>query len=344
MKKMIFAYMLLALLGIGASSCDHKELCYPIPNPATLRVVYDWSNAPEATCQGMCVFFYSLDDADRYYRFDFANTEGGEITLPAGRYKVITYNNDTEVTRFTATNSFEDHYATTRHGDLLEPLYGNGTTSGATTSNGESIMVTPDGLWGCHSEEITIAEPGVKYTIFTDYTDTRGDADATVSTDSEGNQTVTLKPHDMLCHYSYEVRNVDNIDKISRVSGALSGMSGGLTLSDETLNSEAVTLPVGGKTDDATKKITGEFLTFGHNPSNGAKHRMEFFVVMDDGTKYRISEGDNLDVTDQVDKAPDRRHVHIIIDRLQLPSKESHDEGFLPTVDDWGEEHEEIRL
>lgn len=327
---------------MAMTSCNHKDLCYEHSHGTKLRVVYDWTEAPDATCKGMCVFFYSTDHPGAYYRFDFANTEGGEIELPEGNYEVITYNNDTEIVRFSATNIFESHKAYTRNGDLLEPLYGNGVTSNATTDNGERVVVTPDGLWGCHATEVSVSEHGVTYT-FTHFDDRYSSrSEASTTTEASGDQIITLYPHDMLCHYSYEVRNVDNAGHISRVSGALSGMAPSMNLADESLDTEKVTLPVPGKADGNTKKITGEFLTFGHNPSNSASHKMSFFVVMDDGSKYSVKDSPNLDVTQQVDTAHNRRRVHIIIDGLKLPRPLGDDGGFNPTVDDWGVKEEDL--
>lgn len=324
------------------TSCNHKDLCYMHEHKTKLRVAYDWRDAPDATAKGMCVFFYSEENPEEYYRFDFANTEGGEIELPAGSYRLISYNNDTEIVRFTATNIYEGHEATTRKADLLEPMYGNGVTSTASTDNGEDVMATPDGLWGCHAVDVEVSEHGVSYTII-HYDDTRAEAGSTISVD--GDQVITLYPHDMLCHYSYEVRHVDNADKISKVSASLSGMSPSLSLSDETLDATPVTLPVSGKADAATSEITGRFLTFGHNQSNAAKHKMTFYVEMTDGSKYVVKDDDNFDVTNQVDAAPDRRHVHIIIDHLKLPDPTAGDgQGWQPTVDDWGIIKEDIKI
>lgn len=343
MRRILLTIRILAVLTAAAlfASCNHKDLCYGRMETTRIRVVYDWRNAPDATASGMCVFFYSQDDPGRYYRFDFPDTTGGEVEIPAGRYLLITYNNDTEAVRFSATNSFVGHRATTRTADLLEPLYGNAVTSNTQTDNGEEVMLTPDALWGCHATDVTVTKHGVTYTII-NYDDTRADAVSTV--DQDGNQTITLFPHDMLCHYSYEVRGVDNADKISLVSGALSGMAGSMTLSDEALDPTPVTLPVPGAAHSDKKQITGQFLTFGHNPANGAAHRMTFYVVMADGSKYVVSGTDNLDVTGQVDGAPDRRHVHIIIDNLRLPDASDPDQGWLPTVDDWGVINEDIPI
>lgn len=340
MKRIAGTLLTLGALALLAS-CNHKDLCYERINTVKLRVAYDWREAPDATPRGMCVFFYSQENPGDYYRFDFSNTTGGEVEIPAGRYQVITYNNDTEAVRFSATNLFAGHTATTRTGDLLEPLYGNGVTSTAQTDNGEPVMITPDGLWGCHAVDVTVSPHGVTYTII-NYDDTR--AGATSTTDPAGNQTITLFPHDMLCHYSYEVRRVDNADKISQVSGALSGMAGSMTLSDEALDPTPVTLPVPGAADSGKKQITGSFLTFGHNAANGARHKMSFYVVMADGSKYVVKDADYLDVTPQVDNAPDRRHVHIIIDRLQLPDPDDPGQGWQPSVDDWGVINEDIPI
>lgn len=334
-------FLTIVVASLALTACNHKDLCYIDSQKHKIFVEYDWSEAPDATAGGMCVFFYSMDNAGAYYRFDFDNTEGGEIEIPAGNYRLITYNNDTEVVRFSGSNDFENHMAYTRDGDLLEPLYGNGIKSTTTTDNGERVFITPDGLWGCHATDVVINEHGVTYTVVT-YARSRGCEDCEEHV--YGNQVITLYPHDMLCHYTYEVRNVDNAEYVSKVSAALSGMSRAMTLADEALDSEHVTLPVSGSADGSSHKITGQFLTFGHGDDTSVRHKMTFFVVMTDGSKYRIDNAANLDVTDQVDNAPDRRHVHIIIDRLSLPEPGTENGDWSPTVDDWGVHNEELKI
>lgn len=330
----------IAICSFFLTSCDHKDLCYEQKHTTRIKVEYDWSNAPEASPAGMCVFFYSKDREGEYHRFDFKGTEGGYVELPAGKYTLISYNNDTEAVQFSSTGSYTGHTAFTRTGDILEPMYGNGVTSSATEANDERVVITPDGLWGCASDEVEIFEHGDSYTI-----GKYGDCDeCTRATDENGDQIVTLYPADKLCHYSYEVRNVKNIRHISRISGAISGMSGAMNLATDSLDTERVTLPVPGQTDTASDKVTGSFLTFGHHGTGEAAHRMTFFVVMDDGGKYSFKDSPNLDVTLQVDTAADRRHVHIIIDGLDIPSPMTGDGEFHPSVDDWGVIDEDIRI
>lgn len=333
-------YMLLLPLLAVVSSCNHKDLCYLDETKVRIVVEYDWSDAPYADPRGMCVFFYSKDDGS-YYRFDFDNPDGGEIEIPAGRYLVITYNNDTEVVRFSGTNHFDSHTAYTREGDLLEPLYGNGVSTTAKTDNNERVCIAPDALWGCHQDEVEISESGVSYT-YIPYRGREICKDCSANTETH---VITLYPHDMLCHYSYEVRNVENAEYISKISTSLSGMAGEMNMWDESLHKELITIPVGGKVDFANKKVTGAFLTFGHTDDAAAMHKMTFFVIMTDGSKYRIENYDNLNVTTQVDNAPDKRHVHIIIDGLKVPVPHGDgDGGWNPTLDDWGVENEDLYI
>lgn len=46
-----------ALLVMILFSCEHKELCFHHPHVVTVRVDFDWKNAPQANPEGMCVFF-----------------------------------------------------------------------------------------------------------------------------------------------------------------------------------------------------------------------------------------------------------------------------------------------
>lgn len=326
-------------------SCDHKDIWFMESEGTRLLVRYDWSEAPDASPAGMCVFFYSTDNEGEYHRFDFSNIRGGEVQLPIGNYRIITYNNDTEAVQFSGQRSYDGHMAYTRTGDLLEPLYGNGITSSATQLNDERVVITPDNLWGCTATDVEISPYGVTYT-FTDFwhgttIKTRG----TVTVDSvTGNQIITLKPADLLCHYDFEVRNVKNIEHISRISASLSGMSGAMNMSTGKLDTEHTTLPFSAGVNAAGDKVTGAFLTFGHCDTDTVAHRMAFFVEMDDGSKYSITDGANLDVTQQVDTAADRRHVHIVIDRLDLPSTSKDDAGMRPSVDDWGVKEEDLKI
>lgn len=338
MNKLIRLLPAAASMLILLSSCNHKDLYIMESYTVKVRVAYDWRQAPDASPKGMCAFFYSVDEPARYRRFDFPNATGGYIELPAGKYRIISYNNDTETVQFSSTDNYAGHTAFTRTGDILEPLYGSGISSSASTDNGERVVIVPDNLWGCSVQEVEVSQSGSWHT-FREF-DARSAADG----EADSVQTITLPPHDMLCHYSYEVRNVKNIERLSRVSGTLSGMASKMNMVTEDLDPEPVTLAVSGRPDVASRKIRGEFLTFGYNAATNARHRMSFYVVMDNGSKYTLRNTPNLDVTEQVDTVSNRRRVHIIIDGLELPDTSQSAEDFDPTVDDWGIIEQDINI
>ena len=80
-------YIIMCMLTVFAfSSCEHKDLCYHHPHTKTVRVEFDWRDAPDANPDGMCVFFYPLDGEDApQRRIDFTGKAGGEIEIQVGR-------------------------------------------------------------------------------------------------------------------------------------------------------------------------------------------------------------------------------------------------------------------
>lgn len=336
MKYCLRIIMLLMLL----SSCEHKDLCLSHPHTKTIKVEFDWRDAPDAWAKGMCVSFYSLEGKGRF-RFDFNNTTGGNVQLKVGKYRAICHNNDTEAVLFTNADVFESYGVYTREGNVLEPIYGNGANYAPKASGAESekVVITPDMMWGCTAFDIEITDTSIEYTCvpYSEYTGSREQ--------SVMNQEYVIKfyPHELMCTYTYEVRNVKNLKHMSQMCGALSGMSGMLTFYNETLSKELVTIPFE-SVSDGVSTVTGKFYTFGHHPENEAPHQMVFYVIMDDGAKYCFKDTEALDVTSQVHVAPDKRHVHLIIDGLDLPQPMENGHGFRPTLDDWMVEEHDILL
>lgn len=301
------------------TGCNHKELGLEYVKTASLRIEYDWQDAPEANPAGMCAILYATDREAQHIRFDFKGMNGGEVELPVGTYRIITYNNDTEVVQFDNIHDFDSHRGYTREGNILEPIYGNAMPlpPRAEGTEDERVVITPDELWGCTEVDVTVT--------------------------GEGDQVITLRPHDMLCHYSYEIRNVSNLKHVTQMSASLTGMAGAMDIATESLSREPVTLPFEAYPDGASTVI-GNFHTFGHHEENPDPHKMSLYVVMDDGAKYVYSADPRFDVTDQIHSAPNRRRVHIIIDGLSLPQPIENGSGFAPEVDDWGEVKEDIIL
>lgn len=345
-KKILTAT--LCLLAVVLVGCEHKDLCYHHPHQVKLRVVFDWVDAPDANPSGMTVYFYPQDvkegESTEPYRFNFLGTEGGEIELPQGHYKAITYNNDSELINFYSTNQFETHYATTRRGSMFEPIYGNGSKASAPRAKGseeEDITITPDMLWGCTATDIYVTTTGTSYICVPEKNKDDYISEPVFSKD----QIITFYPHEMVCHYSYEIRNVTNMQYIQQMSASLSGMSPLVYFKDDELGLECVTHPLEAHKDEVNNSIVGSFLVFGHNEQNVAPHRMLLYVWLTNGQKvYFGSTNSKFDVTEQIHQAPDKRHVHLIIDGLDIPKPLGDEPGFDPSVDDWQDEDHDIEI
>ena len=317
---------------ISLTSCHHKELCLHHPHTVTLKVEFDWRDAPEADPRGMCVFFYH-EDGGEPCRYDFSNRKGGEIHLNVGRYRVLCYNNDTEGVLFKGKSTFDAHEAYTREGNVLESIFGNGYSVPQKVKDHteERVVICPDMMWGCNAIDVDVTDYGLSY-ICSKHEECIENKE----------YVITLYPAELTCIYTYEIRNVKNLKHASQMCASLSGMSGGINFSSQELHSECVTLPVESSFDKVSN-IYGKFITFGHHENNAGPHRMLLYVWMDDGQKYLFgSESERFDVTSQIHDAPNKRRVHIIIDGLDLPQPIENGHGFSPSVDDWDEVYEDI--
>lgn len=341
MKRSIH-YIICMLAVVILSACEHKELCEIHPHVKTVRVVFDWQDAPDANPEGMCVFFYPVSGGSPY-RADFRGREGGEIQLQDGEYRVLCYNNDTEAVLYRNTDIFDRHEGYTREGNLFESIYGNASQHTPRTQGTEEqpVVISPDMMWGCTASDVVISDKGIEYLSLSLAASRAGEYNITRSAE----QVITLYPHEQVCTYTYEVRNIKYLKHVTQVCGSISGMSGNLFFASEELGAKSVTIPFAAASDGVSS-ITGEFYTFGHHEENADPHHMTFYIWMDDGAKYAygIDAGDKFNVTEQIHTAENKRHVHIIIEGLDLPQPIENGGGFDVSVDDWDIVEEDIIL
>ncbi len=338
----ILAALSLTTLNLLFSSCEHKEFCYQYPHAVTISVAFDWRDAPDATPEGMCVYFYPAEGGSGQ-RFDFIGKEGGQVELRVGRYRVLCHNNDTEAVLFHDTDDFSRYGAFTREGNVLEPIYGNGANYAprAEGTEEERVVIAPDMIWGCDAWDVEISDAGVSY-VCESGCDRAAGYGMPAKTEKK---VITLYPHEQTCTYTYEVRDVKNLKHAVQMCGSISGMAPSMLFGDESLGTECVTIPFEAASDGAST-ISGKFHTFGHHEENTAPHRMTFYIVMDDGSKYAygMNSGERFNVTEQVHSAPAPKHVHIVINGLDLPLPIENGSGFDVSMDDWAVEEEDIAI
>ena len=87
--KRILNLMLSVALTVFMLSCQHKDIACPgLDAGDGIKVLFDWTSAPDAAPDGMTVIFFPLDADGRIWHFEIAGREGGRVKLPCGHYTV----------------------------------------------------------------------------------------------------------------------------------------------------------------------------------------------------------------------------------------------------------------
>lgn len=292
----------------------------------------------------MTVFFYPLLDEDKrgdsenpeetnpkYYRVDITGMQGGVLRgVPNGKYRVICYNFDTEAVLFSDMSDFDKHAGFTREASPLEPIYGNASNRAprAEGTDNQRVVLCPDMMYGQSVMDVEVHDQGITY-ICVPFEE-KDEYIKKPVTNSE--YVITLYPHELTCIYTYEIRNVKNLELALQQTCTLSGMSPQLWFGNEQLHSESVTIPFSAYSDGVSK-ITGRFITWGHEENNNDPHKLVLYIWMKGEAKGWYY---TMDVTNQVHSAPNKRRVHLIVDGLELPRPIITDDGGVdPSVDDW---------
>lgn len=299
---------------VGLSACDHKDLCYVHPHTAPVKVEFDWRHNGGSIPESMSVYAYPQDGGE-VLRFDVNGRNGGELVLPLGEYDFVCVNPTSEVVNYRGHEYIHTLEAYTGESHPLEHL-GN-TTLEAPRADGtenESVLHAPDVLWHNIVRDLRFEDP-------------------------KKTHKVVMTPEDQLCNYSYEIRNVENLKYVQSACASLSGMAGSLYLNNNILGDEVSTVPFAARIEGEST-LTGNFRVFGYSSDN-TPHKLMVYTVLADGSGYYSQ----VDVTNQIHNATDKRNVHIVIDGLKLPKPmASGDGGFQPSVTDWDEIEIEIEM
>ncbi|MDE6562460.1 MAG: DUF5119 domain-containing protein [Muribaculaceae bacterium] len=302
--------IMISLATLSLASCRHKDLYMEDEMTSQLQVVFDWRNAPEANPESMALYMYE-EDGHNPMRFIFSGKDGGLIKAPFGTRHAICINADnTDWARMRYHESIETLEIYTMDAEEIGSRADDATTIPRPEgTERERIAATPQMMWGSRSNNISIVP-------------------------HDGMQTITMYPQEAVCHYMVDVYDVENLDEVesSAVDATLSGMAEGYCHGQQSATDNTVSMKFDLTGHAEEKNLHGEFLTFGECPTTVAKHYLTLYMVLTDGSKWYHS----FDVTDQVSKAPDPTHVHIIVRGLDLPEPPKEGNAELKTdVNEW---------
>lgn len=294
------------------SSCRHKDIDFDEVPMNSVKIMFDWSQSPQAFPASMQVWLYFIpeESPDSTLRFDFPNRIGGEVSIPYGHFSGLTLNSD---------NTNWAHFRNTEDIEQFE-IYTHESTS--LPSSGLKTRALPRAR---EAEEETMVEaPGMVWSA-------RNDAMSLQR--EEKTKTFIFYPKEIVCHYTVDVFDVANLSAIegTAVDATLSGMAGGFLHGKEQPTDTRNTIPFILNKEPATNSLHGEFLTFGESPVTKNPHKLAIYTVMEDGQKYLFT----FDVSSQIYDAGDPKHVRIVVRGLSLPTPIIGDGGFSPDVSDW---------
>ena len=310
LKRKITTVLLTASALSLLPSCRHKDLYMEEDMTSRLQVVFDWRDAPDATPASMAMYLYE-NEGGNPMRFIFSNSTGGEIKAPFGTHHAICMNADiNDWARMRNSENIETLEISTLDSESLPvQRIRSETVPRAEGTENERMATTPHMLWGSRLNNISIVP-------------------------HEGTQTITLYPHECICYYTVDILDVTNLEGVesSAVDGSLSGMAEAYNHGADSPTDIPVTMTFTLIGDAAKKSLHGEFLTFGECSLTAQKHYLTAYMVLSDGSRWYKT----FDVTDQVSKADDPRHVHIIVSGLELPQPPSEGSQSLTTdVNEW---------
>ena len=256
------AAMLLPLL----TACEHKDLCYDHPHSASVEVVFDWVNAPDANPATMSLYLYP-EDGSEPMRYEFTDRAGGTIAVPVGVYDAICVNSDKETHRIQNKERQETFEVTTGN---TRSLRGTLSTRSETAplargAEEERSVMEPEVLWSDHAEGLEVRlEAGV--------------------------QRLVLTPEFRVKLCSVEIRNVENLRHVAALSASVTGMSGGWLPGIDCLTDEKVTIPFEVHANEEKTTLTGSLTFFGHCPKEAGEHKLMIYALMSDGNTYYYEE------------------------------------------------------
>ncbi|MDE5877909.1 MAG: DUF5119 domain-containing protein [Muribaculaceae bacterium] len=264
------------------TGCEHKDLIYPL-DTCKVKISFDWSKASNAQPEGMTVMCYPCNSDTRTWRFDIAGRNGGYIELPAGKYKVLTVNNDLPGLRFINTdyiNTFEAVSVKLDSEDMMPTGMLYGTTIG---TDHDPILSIPafSGSWNSSQPEYNL----------------------------------TLTPDSLCTILHLDVLNLHNGRQIRSVSACLSGTPYSLLIQSDI--PEDATMHTGFSLEpiipDSSINLHGHTSMLG-TPMPHIMYELVIKAVMKNGVTYKK----NFDVTQQLLNSPWPRNIFVTIDNVEL--------------------------
>ncbi len=310
------------LLSTGLSSCEYKDL--DDGNIlSTVTLDFDTHNVGQSPT-AMRAVFYPADQLTMsnmtmgYTIFDCPKSNWPtRCVIPAGKYYITTYNNDTGNILIEQMNDRDNIKATS-----LEYARGHQEKPSVIDSiyNKQPVLDCPDYMVHAaannyHEIEVTPGE----------------------------NKTIKVFPDSMVITVNFKLKEIKGLDWVRECRGSLNNVAGKRYITPDNITEDSVSVMFDCKFNAEENTVYGSFYVFGLYPSNSTivlSHKMVMYFWMNKGQIFLP-----IDVTDVVNKAGrEGSDVTIEIDNLDINLKDyvSSPNTFDINVDEWTDVNVEV--
>ena len=260
--------------------------------------------------------FYDVESHRLAYTA-FTGPNGGFVDVAPGRYDIVVYSIDSDVTRIDKTSSRGSGYAYSPEAGTRLLLSGDSEASVASKEK-YTVIREPDHIYVGRKESVEIPEHST--------------ADETIVIDITATTLVDA--------YILRVINVDGIENFGAGRAYFTGQVRSRALWDGRNLLEPAAIAAVCLADSGIGEIYSVFNTFGKYPNVSSKLFLNIAVANSSGDSREYV----FDVTDQFENPDNTGHVIVVTDRIDIPKPGSGSGGLAPDVDDWDEEHKDIDL
>ena len=324
MNKKIYIPIISAvvMLSAGLTSCEYKDLDDP-SILSTITLDFDTLNVGQCPTAMRAVFYpadqYTMSNMTMGYTiFDCPRTNWPtNCRIPAGKYYITTYNNDTGNILVEQMNDRENIKATS-----LEYARGHQEKPSVIDSiyNNQLVLDCPDYMVHAvanNYREIEVA-PGES-------------------------KTIKLFPDSMVVKVNFKLKEIKGLDWVRECRGSLNNVAGKRYITPENVTEDSVAVMFDCEFDAEENAVYGSFYVFGLYPSNSTivlSHKMVMYFWMNKGQVFLP-----IDVTEAINKAGrEENDVTIEIDNLDINLKDyvSTPNTFDINVDEWTDVNVEV--
>lgn len=303
--KSILRFLICIALLLPSVGCDHRELCYDHSHMQTVKVEFDWSQAPDASPATMVVWFFPTDGSQgfRYELLpsdqDTRSTFDAEIRVPAGTYRVFCHNGSTDNNSERGT-TFDDYSLITFDDELLKPLNRAENAPRPEGTENQPVRASSSEVWA----------------------HTLSDA-VTITRDDRKTHTVRFAPQQMHENWHITITGVENLTADMDVSAIVTGVAEAYSPASENSLGSDVTIPFGMR-HCGTDCLKGDVTVFGDNAPHDIHHYLRIYTSFN----YYY----DFDITEQVHKASTGHDIEISLAGLKLHNPSG---GMMPGVSGW---------